>query len=139
MPLGAQAGMPVLLYGKGAGRRPAVQKAEAGLEGDMSDARRDGRRGFLKFGAGVAGCALAPGGLLARGHAGAARIGRAAAESLGSEDPSYIGQEAGAAKDGGINIIGPKAGYSAPVGTVVAMLTWMRRARGRGAKGLTQA
>jgi len=28
MPLGAQAGMPVLLYGKGAGQRAAVQKAE---------------------------------------------------------------------------------------------------------------
>src|ERR1700747_2119597 len=104
----------------------------------MSETNRGGRRGFRKFGAGVAGCALAPGGLLARGHAGAARIGRAAAESLGSEDPSYIGQEAGAAKDGGINIIGPKAGYSAQVGTLVSMLTWMQRAIDRSTKGLTQ-
>jgi len=139
MPLEAQAGMPVLLYGKGAGRRPAVQKAEAGLEVDMSDASRDGRRGFLKFGAGVAGCAFAPGGIFARGYAGAVRARRMGAESVGSEDPSYIGQEAGAAKDGGINIIGPKAGYSAQVGTLVSMLTWMQRAIDRSTKGLTQA
>jgi Protein of unknown function (DUF664) len=102
----------------------------------MSDANQDGRRGFLKFTAGVAGCALAPGGLFAHGRTGAARVGRMA-ESLRSEDLSYI-KQAAAAKDGGINIIGPKAGYSAQVGTLVSMLTWMQGAIGRSTEGMTQ-
>jgi hypothetical protein len=109
----------------------------------MSETNRGGRREFLRLTAGVAGCALAPGGLFAHGHAGAARIGRPA-ESLRfedlsySEDLSYI-EQAGAAKTGGINIIGPKAGYSAQVGTLVSMLTWMQEAIGRSTEGMTQA
>ena len=103
----------------------------------MSETNRDGRRGFLKLTAGVAGCAFAPGVLHNSGHAGAARIGLAT-ESLRSEDLSYIGQAA-AAKDGGINIIGPKAGYSPQVGTLVSMLTWMQEAIGRSTEGMTQA
>ena len=105
----------------------------------MSETNRGGRREFLTLTAGGAGCAFAPGGLLAHGHAGAARVGRMAAKSLRSEDLSYIGQEAGAAKDGGINIIGPKAGYSTQVGTLVSMLTWMQQAIGRSTEGMTQA
>jgi len=103
----------------------------------MSETSRGGRREFLRMTAGVAGCALAPGGLFAHGHSSAARIGRTA-ESLRSEDLSYITQ-AGAAKDGGINIIGPKAGYSPQVGTLVSMLTWMQQAIGRSTEGITQA
>jgi glucokinase len=57
-----------------------------------------------------------------------------AAKSLGSEDLTYIGQAA-AANDGGINIIGPKAGYSAQVGTLVSMLTWMQVAIGGRRRG----
>ena len=108
----------------------------------MSETNRDGRRRFLKFTAGVAGCAFAPGVLRSSGGAGTARIGRTA-ESLRSEDLSYIGQgyigQAGAGKDGGINIIGPKAGYSPQVGTLVSMLTWMQEAIGRSTEGMTQA
>jgi uncharacterized damage-inducible protein DinB len=41
----------------------------------------------------------------------------------------------------GLDIIGPKPGYSAQVGTFVSMLTWMREANGvlGATKGLTQA
>lgn len=39
----------------------------------------------------------------------------------------------------GINILGPKPGYSPQVGTLVSMLTWMRPAVTRPVKGLTQA
>jgi hypothetical protein len=110
----------------------------------MSETNGSGRREFLRLTAGVAGCALAPGGLFAHGRAGAARIGRMTAESLRSEDLSYSEdltyvEQAAAAKDGGINIIGPKAGYSAQVATLVSMLTWMQRAIDRSTKGLTQA
>jgi uncharacterized damage-inducible protein DinB len=46
------------------------------------------------------------------------------------------------AKDpSGLNILGPKAGYSPQVGTLVSMLTWMREANGIivATKGLTEA
>jgi Protein of unknown function (DUF664) len=41
----------------------------------------------------------------------------------------------------GLDIIGPKPGYSSQVGTLVSMLTWMREANGiiTATKGLTQA
>jgi len=38
-----------------------------------------------------------------------------------------------------INILGPKPGYSSQIGTLVSMLTWMRRAPLSEAHGLTQA
>jgi uncharacterized damage-inducible protein DinB len=41
--------------------------------------------------------------------------------------------------DEDINIIGPKPGYSPQVGTLVSMLTWMRRAVLRSTKDLSQA
>jgi len=43
------------------------------------------------------------------------------------------------AADQGINIIGPKPGYSPQVGTLVSMLTWMQRAPLQAARGLKQA
>ena len=41
----------------------------------------------------------------------------------------------------GLDIIGPKPGYSPQVGTLVSMLTWMREANGiiTATKGLTEA
>jgi uncharacterized damage-inducible protein DinB len=48
---------------------------------------------------------------------------------------------AGQADPAGLNILGPKPGYTPQVGTFVSMLTWMRDANGvlRATKGLTQA
>jgi uncharacterized damage-inducible protein DinB len=48
---------------------------------------------------------------------------------------------AGAADAPGLDIIGPKPGYTPQVGTLVSMLTWMRDANGvlRATEGLTQA
>lgn len=43
-----------------------------------------------------------------------------------------------AAAPDGINILGPKPGYSPQVGTLVSMLTWMRPAVTRPVKGITQ-
>ena len=51
-------------------------------------------------------------------------------------------ESAAAAKDpAGLDIIGPKPGYSPQVGTFVSMLTWMREANGviTATKGLTEA
>ena len=45
---------------------------------------------------------------------------------------------ASAATDSGLNIIGPKPGYSPQIGTMVSMLTWMQRAVVRPVQGLTQ-
>ncbi len=42
------------------------------------------------------------------------------------------------AADEGINVIGPKPGYSPQVGTLVSMLTWMREAVPSTVKGLSQ-
>jgi uncharacterized damage-inducible protein DinB len=44
-----------------------------------------------------------------------------------------------AATHEGINILGPKPGYSPQVGTLVSMLTWMQPAVTRPVKGMTQA
>jgi hypothetical protein len=48
---------------------------------------------------------------------------------------------AGVADAPGLDIIGPKQGYTPQVGTLVSMLTWMRDANGvlRATEGLTQA
>src|ERR1700684_4295077 len=45
------------------------------------------------------------------------------------------------ADSAGLNIVGPKPGYSPQVGTLVSMLTWMREANGilSATKGLSQA
>ena len=51
-------------------------------------------------------------------------------------------EPAAAASDpAGLDIIGPKPGYTPQVGTFVSMLTWMREANGviTATKGLTQA
>src|SRR6185437_1470023 len=51
-------------------------------------------------------------------------------------------ERAAAASDpAGLDIIGPKPGYSPQVGTLVSMLTWMREANGviSATKGLTEA
>jgi hypothetical protein len=97
------------------------------------------RRGFLKF---AAGCAFAPAaGVAAMAFAPTGRPAGASANSLRSEYLSYItgGSQAGAARDAGINIIGPRGGYSPQVGTLVSMLTWMQMAIGRSTEGMTQA
>ena len=102
----------------------------------MTEDKFASRRGFLKFAA--AGCAFAP---AAMGFAPAGRAASTSANCLGSEDPSYITarSQAAAGKDAGIDIIGPKSGYSAQVGTLVSMLTWMQMAIGRSTEGMTQA
>lgn len=66
--------------------------------------------------------------------AGAALCG-VAGDTLG------LSEAAQAADTAGLDIIGPKPGYSTQVGTLVSMLTWMREANGviRATKGLTQA
>jgi uncharacterized damage-inducible protein DinB len=43
------------------------------------------------------------------------------------------------AADDGLNVIGPKPGYSPQVGTLVSMLTWMQNAPLQAARGLKQA
>lgn len=45
----------------------------------------------------------------------------------------------GAAPMEGINILGPKPGYSPQIGTLVSMLTWMRPVVTRPVQGITQA
>lgn len=42
------------------------------------------------------------------------------------------------ASDDGINIIGPKPGYSPQIGTIVSMLTWMREPLLHSVKGMSQ-
>jgi uncharacterized damage-inducible protein DinB len=51
---------------------------------------------------------------------------------------SLVVPEAGAATETGINILGPKPGYTPQVGTLVSMLTWMRTAVVGSTKNLTQ-
>jgi hypothetical protein len=46
---------------------------------------------------------------------------------------------AGAAPVDGINVLGPKPGYTPQIGTLVSMLTWMRPAVTKPVKGITQA
>jgi uncharacterized damage-inducible protein DinB len=46
---------------------------------------------------------------------------------------------ASAAAPEGINILGPKPGYTPQIGTMVSMLTWMQGAVTRPVKGLSQA
>jgi hypothetical protein len=41
--------------------------------------------------------------------------------------------------DTGVNILGPKPGYSPQIGTMVSMLTWMQRAVVRPVQGMTQS
>jgi Protein of unknown function (DUF664) len=66
--------------------------------------------------------------------------GSAAALAAGLYSSLPIPQAA-AADAPGLNIIGPKPGYSPQVGTLVSMLTWMRDANGvlSATKGLTTA
>lgn len=54
---------------------------------------------------------------------------------------ALLPETAHAADTTGLDIIGPKPGYSPQVGTCVSMLTWMREANGiiRATKGLSQA
>ncbi len=42
------------------------------------------------------------------------------------------------ASEDGINIIGPKPGYSPQIGTIVSMLTWMRERVLNSVKGMSQ-
>ena len=58
-----------------------------------------------------------------------------------ASDTLGLSEAAGAADATGLDIIGPKPGYSTQVGTLVSMLTWMREANGviSATKGLTQA
>ena len=44
---------------------------------------------------------------------------------------------AGASADEGINIVGPKAGYSPQIGTLVSMMDWMRSVILRPVQGMT--
>ena len=64
-------------------------------------------------------------------------IGTAAA-AAGLCGAGFLPEDAYAA-DSGINIIGPKPGYSPQIGTLVSMLTWMQPAVVGASKGLTQA
>ena len=72
------------------------------------------RRNFLKTSAAL-GCGLGAGGLSSLSIAGA--VERAA--------------------DGGLNIIGPRKGFSPQIGILVSMLTWMRSAILEPVQGLT--
>jgi hypothetical protein len=61
---------------------------------------------------------------------------------LGVVGEMLLPMPAAAASDSpGLDIVGPKSGYSPQVGTLVSMLTWMREANGviSATKGLTQA
>jgi hypothetical protein len=46
--------------------------------------------------------------------------------------------EVGWAKDEEINLIGPKAGYSPQIGTMVSMLSWMRMVVLQSVRGMSQ-
>src|SRR6266508_1205239 len=72
------------------------------------------RRSFLKASA-VLGCGLGAAGLLS---------------------PSIAGAVVGTA-DEGLNIIGPRKGFSPQIGTLVSMLTWMRDTILEPVQGLT--
>ena len=63
------------------------------------------RRSFLKASA-VLGCGLGAAGL----------------------SSPFIAGAVGGAADEGLNIIGPRRGFSPQIGTLVSMLTWMRNA-----------
>ena len=65
-------------------------------------------------------------------------VGGAMAASLCGALPMAAAADADAP---GLDIIGPKPGYTPQVGTLVSMLTWMRDANGvlRATEGLTQA
>ena len=79
------------------------------------------RRTFLKYSAGMAGCAFAP------------------AISMGASVYGFGAVvQSNPARDPNENIIGPRPGYSPQVGTMVSMLTWMQEAIYRSTKGLTQ-
>jgi uncharacterized damage-inducible protein DinB len=65
-------------------------------------------------------------------------LGTAAAASAGIGALASLPQNA-LAIDDRINVIGPRTGYSPQIGTLVSMLTWMRRAVLVPVRGLDQA
>ena len=78
----------------------------------MSHPHNHSRRNFVKkaslFTAGIAGLSMVP-----------------------------VAAIAGASADEGINIVGPKAGYSPQIGTLVSMMDWMRSVILRPVQGMT--
>jgi len=58
--------------------------------------------------------------------------------AAGLSSPSIAGAVVGAAAEG-LNIIGPRKGFSPQIGTLVSMLDWMRNAILQPAQGLTVA
>ena len=65
-------------------------------------------------------------------------IKQTAAMSAGLAGFGMLPQIAAAVPDTGVNIIGPKPGYSPQVGTMVSMLTWMQGAVVGPVKGMTK-
>ena len=66
-------------------------------------------------------------------------IKRTAALTAGLAGFGIIPGFAADTPDIGVNILGPKPGYSPQVGTMVSMLTWMQGAVVRPVAGMTQA
>ena len=65
-------------------------------------------------------------------------IKQTAAMTAGLAGFGMLAEIAAAAPDTGVNIIGPKPGYSPQVGTMVSMLTWMQDAVVRPVQGMTK-
>ncbi len=65
-------------------------------------------------------------------------IKQTAAMTAGLAGFGMIPEIAAAAPDTGVNIIGPKPGYSPQVGTMVSMLTWMQGAVVGPVQGMTK-
>ena len=65
-------------------------------------------------------------------------IKQSAAMTAGLAGFGMLPKFAAAASDTGVNIIGPKPGYSPQVGTMVSMLTWMQDAVVMPVKGMTK-
>ena len=65
-------------------------------------------------------------------------IKQTAAMTAGLAGFGMLPEIAAAAPDTGVNIIGPKPGYSPQVGTMVSMLTWMQDAVVRPVQGMTK-
>src|SRR6202171_5637172 len=65
-------------------------------------------------------------------------IKQAAAMTAGLAGLGKLPEAAADTPDTGVNILGPKPGYSPQVGTMVSMLTWMQDAVVRPVQGMTK-
>ena len=59
--------------------------------------------------------------------------------SMAAAGGMFAPMASAATSSDGINVLGPKPGYTPQIGTLVSMLTWMRPAVTRYLKGITQA